>query len=219
MRSGTKVNSREIFLASGEALVLRAGDVGVVSSMSVADLIDAAPAELSRGAFTHHWPTRSAFETDLLLHVAHGIRQRSGERTARLFEIVVENVGKKMTLRDFVLDAITRSMPQLLASVDQRVLLSLWSKAATNETVRELLSANWRGQDRVLAERLHLLLAVFGYEMRPGHEVGELAAALSSLVQVSFIRGLVIADDDDLAPDLWADMVVSTIRAFAGPAD
>ncbi len=78
MSSITKLSSRDVFLSSGEQLVLRAGEVGVVSSMSVADLIEAAPVALSRGAFTHHWPTRSEFETDLMLFVSNGIWSRSG---------------------------------------------------------------------------------------------------------------------------------------------
>ena len=212
----TRSETREEFLRIGEELVLRERDVDAVSSMSAADLVALASRPLSRGAFTNHWPVRSSFDADLHVHVAEGIRLRAVERVGELLRRAGESIGEAPSLQHFISDAVGGVVQLLRESTDQAILIGLWSKAQHDDRLRQTLAESWMISERNLTAHLELLLAGFRLQMKPGLSLVELSAALVSVLDVSFIRAMVVGVDE-LDATMWSTMTVALANHYCEP--
>ena len=133
-------DAQRAFLDAGEREVVATQSILTVSQISISDIIDAADAGVTRGAFTHQWPRRSDFEDDFLLYLAEGIRLRSADRVKDVLADVIGHAAELPPLEDLVHAAASSVVHSIAGSSDLPVIVALWSVSATNEAVRASLA-------------------------------------------------------------------------------
>ena len=208
------MGSELLILEAAAARVLESGDVSEVYRLSTSEIAE--QAGLTRGALTHHWPTRGEFEADLLHHLAVGVRARSRQRLGASLESVL-TAATKVSFDDIFGVAIESSIDAVAHSDDFPILVGLWAASMTDRHLAEPLAATWEDLDTAFSEQIRLLLAVFRLHMKEGFTPAQLASGLISLVQGYAIRTRIGGDTECFSPQERSRQVRAFLLAYVEP--
>lgn len=208
------MSSDLLILDAGEQRVLAAGDLSEVYRMPIAEVVEAAG--VTRGAFTHHWPTRHDFEVDLLHHLAVGVRSRARQRLSSSLESVLD-AAARVSFDEVFGAAMARAIEAVAFGPDFPIMVGLWSASMTDPNLAGPLAGAWADIDDSLTDQLRLLLAVFRVRLKPDADPKMLAAGLVSVVQGYAIRVRVSGDTDTFTSEERSRQLRAMFAAYVDP--
>lgn len=205
------------FLEAAERIVFESGNLLTVARVPVASIVEAAGNGLSRGAFTHQWPRRVDFEQDLLLYMACGVRDRSGERLGNSMNDVIQSASSETDMASLIAAGVTGAVEGFISTGEMPVIMGLWSAGCTDEAVRNCMNDSWHIARDEMVNIVRLLLAVMRRAMKPGIDIDELCTSLSTMFTSFIVRKMVCGDEPDFGSEQWARNAVAVALACSDP--